>query len=124
MIGNMGSKSLSGINGYTGLIDEISIWSKVLEEKHIISLAEGKNPLKLIKWNRSTPGSTTKFTIDKSNQHLDNDNDSYSNLVELTIGTDPNNSNSTPPELIGYFNFEQANESILEDLSPWMGDHA
>ncbi|MFL2450533.1 MAG: LamG-like jellyroll fold domain-containing protein, partial [Verrucomicrobiales bacterium] len=119
MLGNMGSKSSAGINGYKGLIDEISIWSEVLEEKHIVSLAEGENPLNLIKWNPSNPGATTKFTIDKSSQHLDNDNDSYSNLVELTLGTDPNNSDSTPPKLIGYFNFEQANENILKDLSPW-----
>ena len=120
IIGNhMDAKSNLGIPGYSGLIDEISIWSDVLEENDITALAEGKSPLEIIKWKPSKSESTTKFSVADSKQHLDNDNDNYSNSIEIKLGADPNDSESTPPKLIGYYNFEQANESVLEDLSPW-----
>ena len=49
----------------------------------------------------------------------DTDGDGYSDKLENELGSDPNNSDKIPPNLIAYYDFENSSKDELTDNSKW-----
>ena len=50
---------------------------------------------------------------------FDTDNDSFGDEIENQLGSDPNNSENIPTNLIAYFDFENDIDNKVIDKSPW-----
>ena len=80
-----------GEAGYVGLVDEIAVWSEVIEEGIIINLASGASPIGMSMADEDDDG-LPDFWEEKYNLEDalgDNDDDGLTNLEEYELRTNP-----------------------------------
>jgi hypothetical protein len=81
----------AGENGYSGLMDEVSIYSRALSSNEIAAI-----------YNAGSLGKINSVT-------QDSDYDGVSDIQELAYRTNPNDANSVPQIRLGYWPFDNTN---------------